>query len=274
MKKHPFQLMLLFLLISVCSCIKKGPSPQTGLIPFDTPRKILAEKVISCFENDDPILQYDYIEYLDDGRGYTAGRAGFTSATGDLLLVVKMYNDSVPGNILAQYLPLLETYAASENGSVVGLEGLPNDWETSSNNEIFRYIQDFVSDSLYYLPAVNYCTENGLTYPLTLLCLYDACIQHGDGDDPDGLSAMIDRTNKKCGGSPKDGTKEYKWLYHFNKIREKTLKDPDNEETQDEWKESIGRVKALEELRKNKNFLFNEAEIIVNPYGTEHLLTL
>jgi len=274
MKKYHIYLLLMLLLSSLSACIKRGPSPQTGLIPFDVPRKTLADKVISCFENDDPTLQYGYIEYLDDGRGYTAGRAGFTTATGDLLLVVQLYTDSVPGNILAQYLPTLQTYAASENGNIVGLEGLPNDWVSSANDVVFRSIQDRVSDSLYYQPAVNYCTENGITYPLTLLCLYDACIQHGDGDDPDGLSAMIDRTNDKCGGSPKDGIKEYKWLYHFNRIREKTLKHPDNDATQDEWKESVGRVKALEDLRKNKNFLLKQATIVVNPYGTKHTLLL
>lgn len=264
---------LLLVLLILAGCIKRGPDPQPGFIPFDPPRKVLADKVISCFENDDPVIQYGYIENLNDGRGYTAGRAGFTTGTGDFLLVVKYYTDAVPGNQLAQYLPVLESLAASESSSTNGLDNVTQAWKNCAGDPVFCHMQDSVSDLLYYLPAVQYCNEQHLMYPLTLLCLYDACIQHGDGNDPDGLSAMIERTNKKC-GSPKDGTAEYKWLYHFNQIREKVLKHPDNKETKDEWKESVGRVHALEGLRKDKIFLLDRSKITVKPYGTKHGLNL
>ncbi len=263
-----------FCLFLLSGCIKKGPDLDVSQIPFDAAKKVAADKIISCFENDNPDIQYGYIEDLNDGRGYTAGRAGFTTGTGDLLLVVQLYTNALPNNVLAQYLPTLQTLAASQSSSINGLEGLPNDWQLSANDSLFRAVQDQVSDSLYYQPTLVYAQELGLKYPLSLLCLYDACIQHGDGDDPDGLSAMIDQATKKCGGTPAEGKEEYKWLYHFNRVREKTLKHPDNEETQEEWSESVGRVDALERLRKDKNFLLDGPSIEVNPYGTNHTIYL
>lgn len=52
---------------------------------------------------------YRYIEDINDGRGYTAGLIGFTSATGDLLEVVEYYCRLKPSdNPLARYLPPCE----------------------------------------------------------------------------------------------------------------------------------------------------------------------
>lgn len=265
---------LFFILLFLSACIKKGPGPVSGKVPFDAAHKRLADQIISCFENDNPEIQYAYAEILNDGRGITAGRAGFTTGTGDLLIVVQLYTDTIPSNSLAVFLPLLEQYAAAQSNSTAGLEQLPSAWASCAADPLFCKIQDQVSDSLYYEPALEYARNNGITYPLTLLCLYDACIQHGDGDDPDGLSAMIDKTNKKCGGSPADGIDEYRWLREFNQVREHTLKHPDNKDTQDEWRESVGRVHALDDLRKDGKFLLEGPSVCVNPYGANHCIQI
>src|SRR5438132_3036639 len=83
-------------------------------------QKRRAEALTSLFENSTLTPQYDYIEALGDGRGYTAGRAGFTSATGDMLDVVKRYTRVVPGNPLGRFLPRLEVLAKKEDGSISG----------------------------------------------------------------------------------------------------------------------------------------------------------
>lgn len=256
----------------LASCERELPAPDSGQVPFDLDRKHVADKIISCFENDDTTLQYNYIENLNDGRGYTAGRSGFTSANGDMLAVVELYTDSLPVNELAKYIPLLTILASNESSDTNGLEGLVEDWKTAANNPLFRYCQDKISDSLYYSPSVLYAKDLKLRYALSLLSLYDACIQHGDGDDPDGLSALITETNDRCGGSPADGINEDEWLCTFNHVRKKVLRNPDNTDTEQEWKESVGRVSALEKLRKHKSYLLNETPLSVNPYGTEHLI--
>lgn len=74
--------------IFLASCDAKNNS-QEDLIINDEYREIFYSFVSSA-ENStlDYKEQYSYIEDIGDGRGYTAGIIGFTSGTGDLLLVV------------------------------------------------------------------------------------------------------------------------------------------------------------------------------------------
>jgi len=74
-------------------------------------QRLRADRLISTFENSTPVLQYAYVQDIHDGRGYTAGRAGFTTATGDLLVVVERYTRRSPINPLARYLPRLRQLA-------------------------------------------------------------------------------------------------------------------------------------------------------------------
>ena len=58
---------------------------------FNSTQERRVEAVVSLFENSELAPVYDYIEDIKDGRGFTAGKIGFTTGTGDLLLVVKEY---------------------------------------------------------------------------------------------------------------------------------------------------------------------------------------
>ena len=60
----------------------QAATPSSGLNPEQRHR---ADALISIFENGTPKIQYGYAENIRDGRGITAGRAGFTTATGDAL---------------------------------------------------------------------------------------------------------------------------------------------------------------------------------------------
>src|SRR6058998_657229 len=114
--------------------------------PLTHAQRIRADKLISQFENSTSTIQYCYIEALDDGRGYTAGRAGFTSATGDLLEVAEGYMRAVPGNPLEGLLPRLRELAARGDGSLDGLEQLPQAWRDTCRDPRQRRIQDAVVD--------------------------------------------------------------------------------------------------------------------------------
>jgi chitosanase len=269
--------LLLILMLFLFSCDKQSTSfeQQDTLIPFKQSQKILADKIISCFENDTPIIQYGYIENINDGRGYTAGKAGFTTATADLLAVVQKYSELQPINLLSSFIPLLQALADSASESTIGLENLPAAWINSVADPKFIEAQDFISDLYYYVPAVDYSKELGLKLPVSLLCIYDCCIQHGDGDDPDGLHAIINLTNSYFGGSPFTGVDEITWILKFNEIRTSVLLNPTNTATQQEWSESIGRVEALNKLIQiDMNFKLTQASISINPYGTNHIINL
>jgi len=245
-------------------------SLSQGLV-FTEEQRLIADQIISVFENDTPVIQYAYAENLNDGRGITAGRAGFTSATGDMLEVVDLYTQLVPDNPLAVYLPRLRELAAEESGSTEGLEDLETAWQTAADDTVFQGVQDDVVDEEYYLPAVEHTKELGISYPLSLLNIYDACIQHGDGDDPDGLPAIISRTTEEVGGTPDDGVDESDWLQAFMDIRRSVLLDPSDQESQEAWSESVGRVDTLVEIFESGNLTLTPP-IDINPYGTEYTI--
>jgi chitosanase len=262
----------LCLIAGLLACDKdSGGNGESSGMEFTEEQRLLADQIISVFENDTPVIDYGYAENLDDGRGITAGRAGFTSATGDMLEVVERYTELVSENPLADYLPRLRELAAAEDGSVEGLDGLEAAWLEAADDPIFRDVQDEVVDDEYYWPSVEHAGALGLSYPLSLLNLYDACIQHGDGDDPDGLPAIIDSASAFVGGSPAEGIDEGDWLQAFMDIRRSVLLDPYDPDTAEEWAESVGRVDALIEIFQSGNVML-EPPIVINPWGTEFTL--
>src|SRR3954449_672560 len=121
------------MLVAAAIAVANRPSPDgyrgAGLadpgnprlsLTVDAERKHRAAQITSTFENATLELQYDYVENIGDGRGITAGRAGFTSGTGDLLLLVRRYTEEVPDNPLARYIPALE--AVDGTASQAGLD--------------------------------------------------------------------------------------------------------------------------------------------------------
>jgi chitosanase len=226
-----------------------------------------ADQIISVFENETQEMQYGYTEELGDGRGLTAGRAGFTTATGDLVLVVQRYVDRAPDSPLKHYLPRLLELAEAEDGSTDGLEGLSEAWEEAADDPLFRTVQDEISDELYYQQAVKWRKKLNIRTPLGLLFLYDTIIQHGEGDDPDGLPALIQRTTERAGGTPKSGIKEEDWLDLFLKERRETLAHAQDEASREAWAESIGRCDALGRLAREGNYDLH-GPITLEPFGT------
>lgn len=231
--------------------------PSVVGIPLDGTRLVRANRMISTFENSTTTLRYDYIENLNDGRGYTAGRVGFTTATGDALLVIERFTQRKPINGLAKYLPRLRELAATGSDSTEGLDNFPTMWKKGATGQLFRSIQNLVANELYYFPSVEHAKSLGIKKALTLVALYDTAIQHGNGDDPDGLPAIIQRTNEALGGSPKTGIDERVWLAKFLDVRQETLLNPANAETQEVWAASVDRVNVVRGFLQSGNLNFN-----------------
>lgn len=223
-----------------------APASAAGLTHA---QRVRVDKLISEFENSTPVIQYCYIEALDDGRGYTAGRAGFTSATGDLLEVAQMYTDEVPDNPLADLLPRLRELAREESGSLEGLESLPDAWRATCDDSRQRAIQDEVVNREYYRPAVREWRTRKLRRPLSLAAIYDAEIQHGGGEDPDGVPAMLKRAAKRAGGTPaRGGVSETKFLRAFIRTRKATLAHAYDPDTRAAWAETTERADVWMQL--------------------------
>jgi chitosanase len=225
-------------------------------------QKRRAEQLTSIFENGTTEIQYGYVENLDDGRGYTCGRAGFTTGTGDAYIVVKRYTNRVPHNPLAKFLPELKrlnslSKDSDEREDVSRLIGFKKAWESLGDNKVFRAVQDEVVDELYYQPAMNRASQVGIQTALGKAIFYDTIIQHGDKDDPDGLPALIAVTKMKVGGTPKTEINDKKWISTFLDVRRADLAHAHDPDTRKEWAKSVGRVDSLKQLVKSGNFDLN-----------------
>jgi chitosanase len=261
-----------FKVIASTAIVAPVPTPVPALVSLNAVQKARANKLISTFENSTPTLQYGYGENLNDGRGYTVGRAGFTTANGDALLCVERITSLVPTIRLAKYLPRLRELAAQESGSTTGLDGFVADWKLASNDRRFRAVQDQVSDQLYYQPAVLAARNIGVKNALTLVAIYDTAIQHGNGTDPDSMNAIIARTNALSGGTPKSGIAEKTWLTKFLNERERTLLNPTNTDTASAWAESVDRVRAIRSFATANNITF-AGRLRYSVYGDPFVVT-
>lgn len=215
-------------------------------------QKRIADALISEFEFSRPLPQYCDFEALGDGRGYTVGRAGFTTATGDLLEVVEIYDQLEAGNPLEPFLPRLEQLATAASGETSGLDGFRAAWREACTDPLDRRAQDQVSDRDYYEPAVALWRELGLRTPLALAVLYDTMVQHGGGSDPDGAPALVERTLAGVGSVRRAG--ERRWLLAFLAVRRQDLLHPHDQTTQIEWAQSVDRVDVWVYLVETKQW--------------------
>jgi chitosanase len=238
--------------LSGCSSATEAAPRPPGLA--DPQRKHVAEAIISSFENSTTELPYAAAEQLGDGRGITAGRAGFTSGTHDLLLVVRRYEQGAGGSTpLTKYVrPLTRIDSAVAEGgdgdSTKGLDGFEEAWaQTSRTDPRLNQAQDAVYDDLYFRPATDRARAIGVTTALGQLALLDTGIQHGIGTGPDDLPALITETGAPAGDDPA-------WLRRFLEVRRRHLEHPAYEETTDVWRESLPRVDTLESLIDQQRF--------------------
>jgi chitosanase len=224
-----------------------NPSDPRLSLTVDAERKQRAAQITSTFENSTLELQYDYVENIRDGRGLTAGRAGFTSGTGDLLLVVRRYTEAKPSNGLAPYIPALE--AVNGTDSVRGLGGFADAWAEAAEDPDFRDLQDQVVDELYFFPAMAMAADLGIKTPLGQMIMWDTMIQHGAGGD-NGTRAIIEETQEHLGPIGQD---EPAWLDAFLDARLRHLLDMYRGTAEDADVSSASRVEALRSLLQAPN---------------------
>jgi hypothetical protein len=185
----------------------------------DPVKKEIALQIVSSAENSSLEWreEYDYIEDIGDGRGYTAGIVGFCSGTGDMLELVEYYTDQVPGNPLAAYLPALR--AVDGTDSHEGLDpGFTDAWQEAARTPEFQAAQEHERDRVYFGPAVSRAKEDGLR-TLGQFIYYDAMVMHGEsGFD----SIRADARNHA--DTPADGGDETGYLHAYLDARVEEMK--------------------------------------------------
>jgi chitosanase len=236
--------------------IQLPPIPPTDTLPA------VVQKLTSLFENSSIEPDYTYIEYLDDGRGFTFGKVGFTTGTGDGFDIIREYTDSVKDSKLVNYLDELKRLAKKESGDTSDLVGFADAWKNEA--EKTKYFQDKVAFDLYGRPALEYCNLLGLKSTLAIAIIYDAIVQHGNGKDKDGIRKIFKKTINELGGTPSGRThkdnscdelpnSEIEFLNIFLAKRKEILEDSHDKDSREVWAESTGRVDVFKKLLDDKN---------------------
>jgi hypothetical protein len=236
-----------------------GAAGSCAAIPGLTPpQKKIAEQLTSLWENDTTTVDYGYSEDIKDGRGFTSGRAGFCTGTGDAIVVVACYDSIKPGNRLEKHMPALaaleekfvRSLGKANQGAVTTLPGWVADWGASAQDPSFRGCQDGVVDAVYYGAAMQHAAEKGFRTALVRAALYDAQINMGE-DNPDyGVKAMMAKADRLTGpmGTPPTPEQESTWLGHFLRVRAHIMYADAHT-----WRTNMYRVAAYEKLRRAGN---------------------
>ena len=179
--------------------------------------KTTIQQLTSIFENSTPDFQYTFVSNIGDGRGYTFGFVGFTSGTYSGTMFLEQYQRLEPGNPLVKFLPAFRAIDAGphdsegRNPDTTGLDEFPAAFQSCGGDPLFSKAQRQLVDKLSWNPALQLARRVGARLPITQGELYDAYVNHGE----DGIRKLINRTNRRCHGTPKDHVPERKWLAAF-----------------------------------------------------------
>ncbi|KAI8822404.1 lysozyme-like domain-containing protein [Fimicolochytrium jonesii] len=218
-------------------------------------QKSLTQQLTNEFENSRRFFSFDYCEDIGDGRGYTAGMVGFTTATHDAFAVVSAYKLSP--NYTLEFDSTYDTLLAlnqTGSSSTSGLADFCPAWRTAAaTNPSFRALQVKLADEMYFNPAEALSDTLGLTLPLARAQLYDAAVQMGIGNDTDSVPAMAARIPSVAQAGSEDT-----WLSNFLTERARTLCNPAETAFRKSWCPTLYRTNSYTHLLTTSQSNFTE----------------
>lgn len=189
------------------------------------------------------------VENDDDGRGYTVGCAGFTTANGDALAVIVGYGKVHSYSRLTPFIPELLRLSKLESDDVSHLGGFAAAWKFEAQNASFKAVQETVSDRLYFDPAMDLAREHGFLTALAQAAIWDCALLCGAGDDHDSVGQIM----KRALALPVPNYESIR-LARFLDAWRVSLEDPRDPATRDCWREAVSRIDVWEELLIAKNW--------------------
>jgi hypothetical protein len=227
------------------------PNPSPAPQPDEEHPSDIMLKLVSIAENSstDWKAQINYIENINDGRGYTISIVGFCTGTGDFIQVLQEIQKIDSKHPLVKFIPLVQKVDGSS--SVKGLEGLPTAMKAIGiNDPVFNEAMWRIIKKLYWGPALEYCKKHNLTSNLAKYIAYDTYLNFGQWD-----------YNKKYNLDSISNSDETTFLTKFLEYKQKTI----------EGDSSLGdkknnRVDMQKKLLNDKNFKLS-LPINVSCYG-------
>lgn len=173
---------------------------------------------------------YDYIEDIEDQRGYTAGLVGFCSGTGDMLILVQEYTAAAPGNPLSGYLPGLQACATIGYGPGASAAAATHlgpaymaAWEDAATSDpAFRAAQRAFRQRVYWDDCLVQALADGVG-PLGLALHYDILVNHGIGNNAQSYGGIIAAARASASKPPSQGGDEAAYLTELCDLRDAVL---------------------------------------------------
>ncbi len=228
----------------------------------------MSQMLTSFWENDTTVFQYAFARNNNDGYGYTSGRVGFTTATGDSYEVVQCFGAAFtsPGNLLKKYEPQLKALrdkmlaTGQIQPDISKLDAIGNylaDWKATANSAstgpAFNGCQDQQVELTYWTPTLPIMKKWGLATALARASVYDATVVHGE----DNVKELARLANVDTGNGAQtpataslSATAESSWLKAFH-IHRATLVN-----SSIAWRAAIARVANYEQWRRDGNLGF------------------
>jgi chitosanase len=245
---------------NAATALKSEPNPDTYGCSWTSAQQALAWAITSVYENNTSVVQYRYCENIDDGRGYTSGRAGFCTGTGDAVEVLDCFDKALAlqpalgsRNLMAKYAKPLHGLNGADTSPLDRVGPYCRDWERSASDPatapIFNRCQDRVAMALYQTPACNAAKSWGIRSPLFTAELYDAWVNHGSADD------LLKEAGRRAGirpSAPLSESDESSLLHAFLTARLDVLRKDRT------WALSVDRVAPYEAARRARNVDFSQ----------------
>ncbi|KAJ1720393.1 hypothetical protein LPJ61_006168, partial [Coemansia biformis] len=133
----------------------------------------------------------------NEGAGYTAGLARFSTQYGSALQVINIYKaDPNYKKEFDAFIPTLQKYASQQSGTLAGLDGFCDAWtRASGNGDYFKGAQFTAMRTLFDKPALDYTSDLGPRYPITKSAILDTLLMNGFGNSGEALGASVAATN-------------------------------------------------------------------------------
>lgn len=183
------------------------------MISVDNKQRILS--VVNIFETGTPDGEYDDISIFKDGKGNTRqitfGRSQ-TTEQGNLKELIQSYiaNKGMFANDFKPYVDKIGVTPLVDDKDFIALLQ-----RSAREDETMIKTQDAFFDKVYYQPALKFFTDNGFTYPLSMLVIYDSYIHSG---------RVLDFLRKRFPESPPSGGGDEKaWVQAYVKTRHEWL---------------------------------------------------
>lgn len=181
-------------------------------------------QLVSLPENGHPKwwTNYGYVEFLGDGRGYTATLFGACSGTGDLALILDQVGNIDPGHPLAGFA---DAVRRKRGDDVKGIEQVKTLIARAGDDPVWQRAVWRVYVDMYWKFAGRFADKQGdcadrpgprLALPVSRGFVLDTAINHGA--DLESFQAILKKMP-----SPNEGD-EPKWMQSFIDTRERILK--------------------------------------------------